>query len=84
MSRFSILFGYTSSWTNKILAADDFAAVQINVANIDPVTGLYTKTSTPIGLCGYVRAQVLFSPATPESSWIDVCLLSHTTYILAL
>ena len=32
--------------------------MQINVANVDPVTGVYTKTSTTYALCGYIRAQV--------------------------
>mmetsp|Transcript_24839 Transcript_24839/g.22553 ORF Transcript_24839/g.22553 Transcript_24839/m.22553 type:complete len:81 (+) Transcript_24839:66-308(+) len=45
------------SWTNRILAANDFGAVQINVANIDPVTGVYTKTNTTFALSGFIRAQ---------------------------
>mmetsp|Transcript_53860 Transcript_53860/g.109784 ORF Transcript_53860/g.109784 Transcript_53860/m.109784 type:complete len:84 (-) Transcript_53860:64-315(-) len=45
------------SWTNRILAANDHGAVQLNVANIDPVTGLFTKTSTTFALCGYLRSQ---------------------------
>ncbi|KAJ1397609.1 RS21, ribosomal protein 21 40S small ribosomal subunit [Ochromonadaceae sp. CCMP2298] len=45
------------SWTNRILAANDHGCVQLNVANIDPVTGLYTKSSTTFALCGYIRAQ---------------------------
>ena len=44
-----------SSWTNRILAANDFGAVQINVANIDPSTGKSTKTSTTFALCGFIR-----------------------------
>eukprot|EP00341_Mesodinium_pulex_P003877 CAMPEP_0116899160 /NCGR_PEP_ID=MMETSP0467-20121206/7779_1 /TAXON_ID=283647 /ORGANISM="Mesodinium pulex, Strain SPMC105" /LENGTH=82 /DNA_ID=CAMNT_0004571803 /DNA_START=52 /DNA_END=300 /DNA_ORIENTATION=- len=43
------------SWTNRILAASDFGAVQINVADIDPVTGVSTKTSKTYALCGFVR-----------------------------
>jgi small subunit ribosomal protein S21e len=46
-----------SSWTNRILAANDHGCVQLNVANIDPITGLYTKSSTTFALCGYIRAQ---------------------------
>lgn len=45
------------SWTNRILAANDFGAIQVNVANVDPVTGVFTKTSTPIALSGFIRAQ---------------------------
>lgn len=43
------------SWTNRILAANDFGSVQINVANIDPMTGRSTKTHTPFGICGFIR-----------------------------
>mmetsp|Transcript_115729 Transcript_115729/g.226975 ORF Transcript_115729/g.226975 Transcript_115729/m.226975 type:complete len:83 (-) Transcript_115729:85-333(-) len=45
------------SWTNRILSAHDHGAVQLNIANIDPVTGQYTKTSTTFALCGYLRSQ---------------------------
>ena len=43
------------SWTNRILAADDFGSVQINVANIDPVTGKFDKSYNAYGICGFVR-----------------------------
>eukprot|EP00605_Chrysophyceae_sp_TOSAG23-4_P001713 GSChrysophyteH1.ASY1.ANO1.1882.1 assembled CDS len=43
------------SWTNRILAANDFGSVQINVANIDPVTGKHDKSSTTYALCGFIR-----------------------------
>mmetsp|Transcript_24755 Transcript_24755/g.25385 ORF Transcript_24755/g.25385 Transcript_24755/m.25385 type:complete len:80 (+) Transcript_24755:87-326(+) len=43
------------SWTNRILAANDFGSVQINVANVDPVTGVSTKTNTTYALSGFVR-----------------------------
>ncbi len=46
------------SWTNRILAANDFGAVQINVANIDPVTGVYTKSFETIAMCGFIRGHV--------------------------
>ena len=46
-----------SSWTNRILAANDFGAVQVNIAKIDPVTGVYTKANTTYGLSGSLRAQ---------------------------
>mmetsp|Transcript_41210 Transcript_41210/g.113682 ORF Transcript_41210/g.113682 Transcript_41210/m.113682 type:complete len:83 (+) Transcript_41210:22-270(+) len=45
------------SWSNRILAANDHGAVQLNVANIDPDTGLYTKTYSTYALSGYIRAQ---------------------------
>jgi small subunit ribosomal protein S21e len=48
------------SWTNRILAANDFGAVQINVANIDPATGVYTKTSAAYAISGFVRGHVSF------------------------
>ncbi len=47
-----------SSWSNRILAANDFGAIQINVGDVDPVTGQYTKTSKTFALSGAIRAQV--------------------------
>jgi small subunit ribosomal protein S21e len=43
------------SWTNRILVSKDHGSVQINVANVDPETGLATGESTPFALSGYVR-----------------------------
>mmetsp|Transcript_15283 Transcript_15283/g.17795 ORF Transcript_15283/g.17795 Transcript_15283/m.17795 type:complete len:84 (+) Transcript_15283:529-780(+) len=43
------------SWTNKILTSQDHGSVQINVANVDPVTGLATGDSTQFALSGYLR-----------------------------
>eukprot|EP01040_Poterioochromonas_malhamensis_P008411 gene8411-9098_t len=45
------------SWSNRILAANDFGAIQINVGDVDPVTGQYTKTSKTFALSGAIRAQ---------------------------
>eukprot|EP01083_Nonionella_stella_P277325 942749_1 len=43
------------SWTNRLVRAKDHGSVQINVANVDPVTGLYTGETTAYALCGYIR-----------------------------
>lgn len=43
------------SYTNRLIAAKDHSSVQINVANVDPVTGLYTGEFTPYALAGYIR-----------------------------
>lgn len=43
------------SWTNRLLTAKDHGAVQINVANVDPVTGLATGDSTAFALSGKIR-----------------------------
>mmetsp|Transcript_23899 Transcript_23899/g.36810 ORF Transcript_23899/g.36810 Transcript_23899/m.36810 type:complete len:99 (+) Transcript_23899:98-394(+) len=43
------------SWTNRLVVAKDHASVQINVANVDPVTGVYTGEYTPFCLNGYIR-----------------------------
>eukprot|EP00607_Mallomonas_marina_P007452 CAMPEP_0182416362 /NCGR_PEP_ID=MMETSP1167-20130531/641_1 /TAXON_ID=2988 /ORGANISM="Mallomonas Sp, Strain CCMP3275" /LENGTH=85 /DNA_ID=CAMNT_0024589055 /DNA_START=80 /DNA_END=337 /DNA_ORIENTATION=+ len=45
------------SWTNRILAANDFGAAQINVAKIDPQTGLYTKSYDTYAISGVVRSR---------------------------
>jgi small subunit ribosomal protein S21e len=43
------------SWTNRLVKAKDHSSVQINVANVDPVTGVATGESTPYCLAGYIR-----------------------------
>ena len=43
------------SWTNRLVKAKDHASVQINVANVDPVTGMATGEYTPYCLAGYIR-----------------------------
>lgn len=43
------------SWTNRLIRAKDHAATQINVANVDPVTGLATGDATVYCLAGYIR-----------------------------
>ena len=43
------------SWTNRLIAAKDHASTQINVANVDPETGLATGDSTAYCLAGYIR-----------------------------
>lgn len=43
------------SWTNRLIEAKDHASVQINVANVDPATGLATGETTPFCLAGYIR-----------------------------
>ena len=43
------------SWTNRILVSKDHGSVQINVANVDPETGLATGESSAFALCGYLR-----------------------------
>jgi len=40
--------------------------VQINVADIDPATGLYTKSYKTFGLCGYIRSQAEADMALTE------------------
>jgi len=42
------------SWTNRLIEAQDKAAVQLNVAEIDP-TGRYTGEVTVYAIAGYVR-----------------------------
>mmetsp|Transcript_20648 Transcript_20648/g.43243 ORF Transcript_20648/g.43243 Transcript_20648/m.43243 type:complete len:82 (+) Transcript_20648:497-742(+) len=43
------------SWTNRLISAKEHASVQVNVANVDPVTGLATGDSTTFCLGGYIR-----------------------------
>jgi len=43
------------SWTNRLVESKDHAAVQVNVATVDPVTGIATGESTAYCLAGYIR-----------------------------
>jgi len=43
------------SYTTRLISAKDHGSVQINVANVDPVTGLFTTESTTFALTGYIR-----------------------------
>ncbi|KAL7565934.1 hypothetical protein ACA910_008395 [Epithemia clementina (nom. ined.)] len=43
------------SWTNRLLTAKDHASVQINVSNVDPVTGLATGDHSTYCTSGYIR-----------------------------
>ncbi len=43
------------SWTNRLLVSNDHGSVQINVANVDPQTGLSTGESTAFALSGNLR-----------------------------
>lgn len=43
------------SWSNRLIKAKDHSSVQINVANVDPVTGMATGEFTPYALAGYIR-----------------------------
>mmetsp|Transcript_39584 Transcript_39584/g.51864 ORF Transcript_39584/g.51864 Transcript_39584/m.51864 type:complete len:81 (-) Transcript_39584:8-250(-) len=43
------------SWSNRLLTADDKGSVQVNVADIDPVTGKYTKSYATFAISGYMR-----------------------------
>ena len=54
------------SWSGRLLKAKDHAAVQINVANIDPRTGMIDGTVKKYTLCGYVRQQARADMALRE------------------
>ena len=43
------------SWTSRLIESKDHAAVQLNVAHVDPVTGLATGDSVAVCIAGYVR-----------------------------
>lgn len=45
-----------SSATNRIIAANDHASVQINIGHLDN-NGVYTGTYTPVAFSGYVRSK---------------------------
>lgn len=43
------------SYTTRLISAKDHGSVQLNIANIDPVTGLFTGEYSTIALAGYIR-----------------------------
>lgn len=49
---------FCSSWTKRLITAHDHAAVQINVGDVDPVTGRYTGSFKTFAISGYVRQNV--------------------------
>ena len=44
-----------SSASNRIIHAKDHASVQVNVADVDPATGIMTSTSKVYAICGAIR-----------------------------
>ncbi|CBK24904.2 uncharacterized protein [Blastocystis hominis] len=46
-------------WTNRVIDAKDHASVMINVARIDPETGVATGQVDTISLGGYIRSKVI-------------------------
>ncbi|OUM61045.1 hypothetical protein PIROE2DRAFT_45635, partial [Piromyces sp. E2] len=45
------------SATGRLITAKDHASVQINIGDVDPETGVYTKTFTTFAFSGNVRSQ---------------------------
>ena len=43
------------SWTNRLIKAKEHASVQINVMNVDPVTGLATGDVQSYCMAGFLR-----------------------------
>lgn len=48
-------FQFCSSASNRIIHAKDHASVQINVAEVDPGTGIMTGNSKVYAICGAIR-----------------------------
>ncbi|CBK19728.2 uncharacterized protein [Blastocystis hominis] len=44
-------------WTNRVIDAKDHASVMINLAVIDPETGIATGQVKTISLGGYIRSK---------------------------
>lgn len=44
-----------SSASNRIIHAKDHASVQVNLADVDPTTGIMTATSKIYAICGAIR-----------------------------
>lgn len=44
-----------SSTSNRLIHAKDHASIQINIAEVDPVTGRMSDTSKVYTICGAIR-----------------------------
>jgi len=44
------------SASNRIIHAKDHASIQINIADVDPITGRMTETSRMYAICGAIRS----------------------------
>jgi small subunit ribosomal protein S21e len=43
------------STSNRIIHAKDHASIQINIVDVDPLTGRMTETSKMYAICGAIR-----------------------------
>lgn len=64
-----------SSWTKRLITAYDYAAVQVNVGNVNS-DGVYTGSFKTFALCGYIRDKV--------SGGVGVCVLCVLCALLAI
>jgi len=63
------------SWTNRLITSQDKGSVQINIAHVDPKTGLYTGKFTPFALSGYIRSKVGYLSGCSQCSILKTLLL---------
>jgi small subunit ribosomal protein S21e len=47
------------SASNRIISARDYASIQVNIVDIDPVSGIMTDKCKTYALCGAVRQMVI-------------------------
>lgn len=51
----ALILNINSSASNRIIHAKDHASVQLNIAEIDPNTGIMTGSSKVYAICGAIR-----------------------------
>jgi small subunit ribosomal protein S21e len=56
-----LTFHNRSSASNRIIHAKDHAAIQINIAEVNEVTGVMSGTYKTYAICGSIRVQVSIS-----------------------
>jgi len=44
-----------SSWTRRLITSDDYAAVQVNIGDVDAASGKFTGTFKTYAISGYLR-----------------------------
>nr|XP_054772185.1 40S ribosomal protein S21-like [Lytechinus pictus] len=51
----SFVYFLYSSESNRVIGAKDHASIQINVGEVDAVTGIYTRSFKTYAICGPIR-----------------------------
>lgn len=71
-----------SSASNRIIHAKDHASVQLNLAEVDPNTGIMTGTSKAYAICGAIRGMGESDDCIARLAKRDGVLTKYVDFIL--